>query len=156
VGDITGGPQFTHTSWDDHRILFEILMGRRNGGRNGRLVPYCVFTDPQVARVGMSEREAREQERPHETATLPFGHVARAIEVDERAGVLKVVLDPATEQILGAAIVGIEAGELIHIFGVLMQAGGTALSIVDMQAIHHTLAEGVQSVLMTLSRYRPS
>jgi pyruvate/2-oxoglutarate dehydrogenase complex dihydrolipoamide dehydrogenase (E3) component len=154
VGDVLGGPQFTHTSWDDHRILFDILQGNTARGRTGRLIPYCVFTDPQVARVGLSQREANEKRIPYEVATMPFSRIARAIELDEPAGILKVLLDPASERILGAAIVGVEAGELIQIFSVLMQAGGTARAIVDVQAIHPTLAEGVQSVVMNLSRYR--
>jgi pyruvate/2-oxoglutarate dehydrogenase complex dihydrolipoamide dehydrogenase (E3) component len=153
VGDVTGGPQFTHTSWDDHRILYEILQGKKGRGRSDRLVPYTVFTDPQVARVGLSEREAKEKGIVYEVATLPFGSVARAIELDETAGTMKVLLDPETERVLGAAIVGVEAGELIHIFVTLMQAGATARAIVEAEAIHPTLAEGVQSLVMTLPRY---
>lgn len=153
VGDVTGGPQFTHTSWDDHRILYEILRGNDGRDRSDRLVPYCVFTDPQVARVGLSVRDATEMGVKHEVATLPFGDIARAIETDETAGILKVLLDPETERVLGAAIVGAEAGELIHIFAALMQARASARAIVDAEAIHPTLAEGVQSVVMALPRY---
>jgi pyruvate/2-oxoglutarate dehydrogenase complex dihydrolipoamide dehydrogenase (E3) component len=153
VGDVTGGPQFTHSSWDDHRILYDRLFGRNGRGRSSRSVPYCAFTDPQLARVGLSERDARDRNVAYEVATMPFGHIARALELDEPAGLLKVLLDPATERILGAAIVGVEAGELIHIFSTLMQAGGTARAIVDAEAIHPTLAEGVQSVVMRLERY---
>jgi pyruvate/2-oxoglutarate dehydrogenase complex dihydrolipoamide dehydrogenase (E3) component len=152
VGDVLGGAQFTHNSWDDHRLLYDILMGRERD-RHDRLVPYSVFTDPQVARVGLSEVEARAKGIRYEVATMPFGDIARALELDETAGVLKVLIDPATERVLGAAIVGIEAGELIHIFVALMQAGGTARAIVEAQAIHPTLAEGVQSVVMRLQRY---
>lgn len=153
VGDITGGPQFTHSSWDDHRILYDILQGNNDRDRGGRLVPYCVFTDPQVARVGLSEREAKEKGIASEVATMPFGSIARAIELDETAGTMKVLLDPQTERVLGATIVGVEAGELIHIFVTLMQAGASARAIVDAEAIHPTLAEGVQSLVMELPRY---
>ena len=153
AGDVTGGPQFTHTSWDDHRILYDILQGKSGRGRRGRLVPYSVFTDPQVARVGLSEREAKEKGIAYEVATIPFGSIARAIELDEKSGTMKVLLDPATERVLGAAIVGVEGGELIHIFVTLMQAGASARAIVDAEAIHPTLAEGVQSLVMTLPRY---
>lgn len=153
VGDVIGGPQFTHTSWDDHRILFDFLTGRGTRGRSGRLVPYTVFTDPQVARVGLSEEEAKQQGIRYEVATLPYDAIARAIEVDETAGLMKLLIDPQTEKILGAAIVGLEAGELIHIFVALMQAGSTARPLVDAQAVHPTLAEGVQSLVMSLDRY---
>jgi pyruvate/2-oxoglutarate dehydrogenase complex dihydrolipoamide dehydrogenase (E3) component len=153
VGDVLGGPQFTHNSWDDHRILFDFLLGRGSRGRFGRNVPYCVFTDPQLARVGLSEAEARERKIDYEVASMPFASIARATELDETAGILKVLLDPKSERVLGAAIVGLEAGELIHIFVALMQAGASARSIVDAQAIHPTLAEGVQSLVMRLPRY---
>jgi pyruvate/2-oxoglutarate dehydrogenase complex dihydrolipoamide dehydrogenase (E3) component len=153
VGDVIGGPQFTHTSWDDHRILMEILEGRAGRGRGGRVVPYVVFTDPQVAGVGLNERAARARGVRHEAARMPFGHVARAIELDETAGTMKVLVDPDTERILGASLVGAEAGELIHVFAALMQAGATARALVDVECAHPTFAEGLQSLVMTLPRY---
>jgi pyruvate/2-oxoglutarate dehydrogenase complex dihydrolipoamide dehydrogenase (E3) component len=154
VGDVLDGPHFTHTSWDDHRLLFDILLGRSRRGRHGRFIPSTAFTDPQVAAVGLTEREARERNIPFETATMPFGSIARAIEVDETAGVLKVLIDPQSERILGASIVGSEAGELIHIFVALMQASATARAIVDAEFVHPTFAEGVQSLVMKLDRYK--
>ena len=153
VGDVTGGPQFTHTSWDDHRLLFDILMGRSHRGRRSRLVPYTAFTDPQVAGVGLTEKEARERSVRYEAATMEFASVARAREVDETAGVMKVLVDPDTERVLGAAIVGSEAGELIHIFVALMEAGASARAIVDAEFVHPTFAEGVQSLVMKLHRF---
>ena len=153
VGDVTGGPQFTHTSWDDHRLLLAALDGRPGHGRAGRVIPYSVFTDPQVAGVGLNEREARARGVAHAVARLPFGLVARAVEVDETAGLIKVLVDPATERILGASLVGAEAGELIHVFAALMQAGATARAIVDAEFAHPTFAEGLQSAVMTLEQY---
>jgi pyruvate/2-oxoglutarate dehydrogenase complex dihydrolipoamide dehydrogenase (E3) component len=155
IGDVTGGPQFTHTSWDDHRILWDLLWPRNQSRRtrSDRLIPYAIFTDPPAARVGSSEREAKQRGIEYEVASMPFGHIARAIEVDETAGVLKVLVDPRSERILGAAIVGLEAGELIHVFVALMQAGATARAIVDAEAVHPTLAEGLQSLVMRLDRY---
>ncbi len=153
VGDVTGGPQFTHTSWDDHRILADILDGRSARGRAGRVIPYSVFTDPQVAGVGLNEREARARGVPHEVAQMPFGNVARAVEIDETPGLIKVLVDPGSERILGVSIVGAEAGELIHVFVPLMQGGATARAIVDAEFAHPTFAEGLQSAVMTLGRY---
>ncbi len=153
VGDCNGGPQFTHVSWDDHRLLYDVLMGRRNGGREGRVVPSTVFTDPQVARVGLSEREAKERGVRYEMAKMPFGHIARAIETDQTAGTMKVLVDPESERILGATIVGAEAGELIHTFVVLMQAGASARAMVNAQMVHPTFAEGLQSMVMKLDRF---
>jgi pyruvate/2-oxoglutarate dehydrogenase complex dihydrolipoamide dehydrogenase (E3) component len=153
VGDCTGGPQFTHSAWDDHRLLFDVLAGRPGRGRKDRLIPHTAYTDPQCAGVGLTEREAKAKGVAYEVATMPFDQVARAIETGEKAGVLKILLDPATERILGASIVGAEAGELIHVFAALMQAGAKARAIVDMEAVHPSFAEGVQSVVMTLPRY---
>jgi pyruvate/2-oxoglutarate dehydrogenase complex dihydrolipoamide dehydrogenase (E3) component len=153
VGDCTGGPQFTHTSWDDHRLLFEGLMGRPGRGRKDRLVPYTAYTDPQVAGVGLTEREARQRGVRYEVASMPFGHVARAVETDETAGIMKVLLDPESERILGAFLVGAEAGELVHVFAALMMAGAPARALVDMETVHPSFAEGLQSLVMKLERY---
>jgi pyruvate/2-oxoglutarate dehydrogenase complex dihydrolipoamide dehydrogenase (E3) component len=153
VGDATGEPQFTHVAWDDHRILFDLLLGRSTRGRSGRLIPYAVFTDPQVASAGLTEREARERGMDYEVATFPFNHIARAVEVDERAGLIKVIFDPKAERVLGASIVGAEAGELIHILVTLMEANASPRVIVDARFVHPTFAEGVQSVVMKLKRF---
>ncbi len=153
VGDVSGEPQFTHVSWDDHRILFGLLTGRSRRGRGGRAYPYTAFTDPQLAGVGISEHEAREKGIAYEVATIPFDGIARAIEVDERAGILKVLVDPDTERVLGARILGAEAGELIHVFVALIQAQASVRAIVDAEFVHPTFAEGVQSVVMALERF---
>ena len=153
VGDCTPGPQFTHVSWDDHRVVFDILAGRPARRRSDRLVPSTVFTDPQVATVGLSEEAARARGLAVEVAVMPFGHIARAIETDETAGVVKIVVDGKSERLLGACVVGANAGELIHVFSVLMQAGGSARAIVDGEFAHPTLAEGLQTALMKLPRY---
>src|SRR5262249_24763445 len=153
VGDATPGPQFTHASWDDHRLLFEVLSGRPGRTRSQRLIPITAFTDPQLARVGLTEREATERGLRFEAARLPFGHVARAIETDERAGLMMVLLDPDTERILGGAIVGAEAGELIHVLVALVAAGAPARALVDAECVHPTFAEGLQTLLMKLPRY---
>ena len=153
LGDAIDQPQFTHVAWDDHRILFEILRGNRTRGRGGRHIPYTAFTDPQVAGVGLNEREAKAQGVTFELATMPFGNIARAIEVDETAGILKLLIDPKTEKILGATIVGAEAGELIHVFIALMQADASVRTLVDAQAVHPAFGEGLQSVAMRLPRF---
>lgn len=152
-GDVTGGPQFTHTAWDDHRLLYDIILSRNGRTRRDRMIPHATFTDPQVAGIGLTERAAREQNLAYELATFPFGNIARAIETDERAGLIKVLLDPATERIIGATIVGVEAAELIHIFLATMAAGANAQTLVDVEFVHPAFAEGLQSVLMRLSRY---
>jgi len=153
VGDVTPGPQFTHASWDDHRLLFDHLMGRPARKRSERLIPITAFTDPQVARVGLTEEGAKKAGLAHEVAAMPFGHIARARELDETAGTMKVLIDPKTERILGASIVGAEAGELIHVFVGLVQAGATARALVEAEGVHPTFAEGLQTLVMKLKRY---
>lgn len=153
TGDVAGGPQFTHVAWDDHRLLFDLLTGRGSSHRSGRLVPHVTYTDPQVAGVGLTEREAIDAGVEYELASLPFGDIARAAETDERAGVVRILVDPADERILGATIAGAEAGELIHIVHALMLAGTSARVLVDGQIAHPAFAEGVQSALMRLDRF---
>jgi pyruvate/2-oxoglutarate dehydrogenase complex dihydrolipoamide dehydrogenase (E3) component len=153
VGDVIDQPQFTHVAWDDHRILHDILIHGSTRGRGARIIPSAVFTDPQIGNVGLNEKEAKAKGVVYEVATMPFGSVARAIEIDETAGILKVLVDPRTERLVGATIVGAEAGELIHMFLALMQANGSARAIVDAEMVHPAFAEGLQSVLMKLDRF---
>ncbi len=155
VGDVLGGPQFTHTSWDDHRRLFDILMKpdvpRKAPG--ARLIPYSVFTDPQVAGVGHNEKSARAAGIPYQVVTMPMADVARSFEVDEKAGLLKVLVDPSGDRILGASLVGAEVGELIHVFISLMQASASPRAMVDAEFVHPTFSEGLQTLVMKLPRY---
>jgi pyruvate/2-oxoglutarate dehydrogenase complex dihydrolipoamide dehydrogenase (E3) component len=153
TGDVTGDPQFTHVAWDDHRLLFDLLNGRGSPRRSGRLVPHVVYTDPQVAGVGLTEREAIDTGVKYELASLPFGSIARAIETGDRAGIVRILVNPSDERILGAAIAGAEAGELIHVVQALMLAGASARVLVEGQIAHPAFAEGVQSALMRLDRF---
>lgn len=153
TGDVTGGPQFTHVAWDDHRLLYDVLTGIGSPRRSGRLVPHVTYTDPQVAGVGLTEQEAIKSGVKYELASLPFGNTARAIETDERAGVIRILVEPHDERILGATIAGAEAGELIHVVQALMLAGAPARVLVDGQIAHPAFAEGIQSALMRLDRF---
>lgn len=153
VGDVLGGPQFTHTSWDDHRLLFDHLMGRRSRSRHARHIPYTVFTDPQLASVGLNEASARQGGVAYELATMPFAAIARARETDARAGLMKLLFDPRADRILGVTLVGAQVGELIHIFIALMQADASPRAIADAEFVHPTFAEGVQSLVMRLHAY---
>ena len=153
VGDVTGGPQFTHVAWDDHRLLHAVLAGRPGRGRSGRVVPHVVYTDPQVAGVGLTEREARARGVPYELATMPYAQVARAAETGETAGLMKLLVDPATEAILGATLVGAEAGEIVHVLAALKHVGAPARAVVEMIHAHPAFSEGLQSLAMRLPRY---
>ena len=108
LGDVKGGPAFTHISYDDFRIIRTNLLEGGDATISNRKVPYTVFIDPQLGRAGLSEQEAREQERNIRVAKIPMSYVARAIEVDETRGFMKAVVDADTDQILGCAILGVE------------------------------------------------
>jgi pyruvate/2-oxoglutarate dehydrogenase complex dihydrolipoamide dehydrogenase (E3) component len=120
LGDVKGGPAFTHISYDDFRILCRNLLHGDGATIKDRLVPYTVFSDPQLGRVGMTEREARAAGRSVRVAKLPMASVARAIEVNETRGFMKAVVDAESEQILGAAVLGLEGGETAALFEVAM------------------------------------
>jgi pyruvate/2-oxoglutarate dehydrogenase complex dihydrolipoamide dehydrogenase (E3) component len=142
LGDVRGGPAFTHISYNDYQILYANLIEGKELTTDNRYVPYSLFTDPQLGRVGMTEKEARASGRKLKIGIYPMAYVARAIERDETAGLLKVVVDAATDRILGAAILGIEGGELVQILGALMLAGVPYTVLKGAVYIHPTLAEG--------------
>jgi len=120
LGDIKGGPAFTHISYDDFRIMRTNLIEKGSASIEGRLVPYTVFIDPQLGRVGLSEEEARAQNRKIRVAKMPMSRVARALEVDETRGFMKVIIDAGTKQILGATVLGLEGGEVMSMIELAM------------------------------------
>ncbi len=120
LGDIKGGPAFTHISYDDFRIIRTNLIEKGSASTDGRVVPYTVFIDPQLGHVGLSESEARSQNRRIRVAKMPMNRVARAEEVDETRGFMKAVVDVDTGQILGATILGLEGGEVMSMIQLAM------------------------------------
>ncbi|HEV7661985.1 MAG TPA: FAD-dependent oxidoreductase, partial [Chloroflexota bacterium] len=120
LGDVKGGPAFTHISYDDYRIIKTNLLQGGSASIAARLVPYTVYIDPQLGRIGVSEEEAAASGRPYKVAKMPMSHVARALETDEPRGFLKVIVDGETSQIIGAAILGIEGGELMSMLEIAM------------------------------------
>ena len=149
AGDIRGGPMFTHTAWDDYRILQSQLLG--DGSRTTeRIVPYAVFTDPELGRVGMTERAARESGRRIKTVRFDMARSGKAVEIGETAGFIKIVADAETDRLIGAAVLASEGAELVHIYIDLMNAGAPYQVIRDAVHIHPTLAEAVQSAVSAL------
>jgi pyruvate/2-oxoglutarate dehydrogenase complex dihydrolipoamide dehydrogenase (E3) component len=120
LGDIKGGPAFTHISYDDFRIIRTNLIEKGSASIEGRLVPYTVFIDPQLGRVGLSEEEARAQNRKIRVAKMPMSHIARALEVDETRGFMKAIVDAGTNRILGATVLGLEGGEVMSMIQLAM------------------------------------
>jgi pyruvate/2-oxoglutarate dehydrogenase complex dihydrolipoamide dehydrogenase (E3) component len=151
LGDVTGGPQFTHISYDDFRILRANLIDGEERTTTGRLVPYTVFTDPQLGRVGLSEDEARETGRQIRVARIPMSSVARAIEVDEPRGVLKAVVDAESEQILGFAALALEGGEIMAMVEVAMMGKLPYTALRDGIFAHPTLAESLNNLFAAIA-----
>jgi pyruvate/2-oxoglutarate dehydrogenase complex dihydrolipoamide dehydrogenase (E3) component len=141
LGDIKGGPAFTHISYDDFRILRANLLEKGNATTAGRLLPYAVFIDPQLGRVGVTEAEARTQGRKVRVAKMPMNYVARALEVDETRGFIKAIVDAATDEILGAAVLGIEGGEIMAQLQIAMMGKLAYTVLRDGVFAHPTLAE---------------
>jgi pyruvate/2-oxoglutarate dehydrogenase complex dihydrolipoamide dehydrogenase (E3) component len=150
LGDVKGGPAFTHISYDDYRILRDNLLhgGARTTG--DRPVPYTVFTDPQLGRVGLTEREARKAGRSYRVATMPMSHVARALELDESRGLMKVLVDPDTRRLLGAAVLGVEGGEIMAQLQLAMMGNLPYDSLREGIFAHPTLAEALNNLFATL------
>jgi pyruvate/2-oxoglutarate dehydrogenase complex dihydrolipoamide dehydrogenase (E3) component len=150
LGDIKGGPAFTHISYDDFRILRANLLENKVASTKDRQVPYCLFIDPQLGRVGITESEARAQGREIRVAKLPMTSVARALEVDETRGFIKAVVDAKTNQILGAAVLGIEGGEIMSMLETAMMGKLPYTALRDATYAHPTLAESLNSLFMAM------
>jgi pyruvate/2-oxoglutarate dehydrogenase complex dihydrolipoamide dehydrogenase (E3) component len=142
LGDVKGGPAFTHISYNDYQIIFANLIEEKNLSVANRYVPYSLFTDPQLGRVGVTEKEARASGQNLKIGTYAMSHVARAIERGETAGLMKLIVNAETDRIIGAAILSIEGGELVQVLGALMLAGAPYTVLKGAVYIHPTLAEG--------------
>lgn len=150
LGDIKGGPAFTHISYDDFRIIRANLLEDKNASVDNRLVPYTLFIDPQLGRIGLTETEARAQKRSIHIAKLPMTSVARALEVDETRGFMKAVVDSESNRILGAAILGVEGGEVMGALEVAMMGKLPYTALRDGVFAHPTLVESLNNLFMTV------
>ena len=146
LGDVKGGPQFTHIAYDDYRILKANLLEGGDRSVRDRMVPYTVFMDPQLGRVGMTETEAQKSGRKIRVARMPMTSVARALEVDETRGLMKAVVDAETEEILGATVLGVEGGEVMTVFQVAMMGKLKYRVLRDAVFAHPTLAESLNNL----------
>jgi pyruvate/2-oxoglutarate dehydrogenase complex dihydrolipoamide dehydrogenase (E3) component len=146
MGDINGGPAFTHISYDDFRILRANILEKGSASTEGRLLPYTVYIDPQLGRVGLSESEARAQKKNIRVAKMPMTYVARAREVDESRGFMKAIVDAQTNQILGAAVLGIGGGEIMSILQLAIMGKLPYIALRDAIFAHPTLAESLNNL----------
>jgi pyruvate/2-oxoglutarate dehydrogenase complex dihydrolipoamide dehydrogenase (E3) component len=150
MGDVKGGPAFTHLSYDDYRILHATLVKDEKASTRDRVVPYTVFIDPQLGRVGMTEREASAQGRAIRVAKLPMSAVIRALETGETRGFMKAVVDDDSGQILGCAVLGSEGGEIMTMIQVAMLGKLTHADMADAIFTHPLWAEGLNTLFATL------
>jgi len=150
IGDIKPGPAFTHISYDDFRIIQANLLQNGDARIEGRPVPYTIFMDPQLGRVGLTEKEARAQGRSIRVAKLSMANVARGIEFGEIRGVMKAIVDAETNLILGCAILGMEGGEVMTVLQVAMMGKLPYTVIRDGIFAHPTLAESLNNLFMAM------
>ncbi len=150
MGDITGGPAFTHLSYDDFRILRANLLEERQLTTAGRMIPYTVFISPQLGRIGLTERQAQERELDYRVATLQMNAVARAIETGRTRGFMKVLVSPKTQQLLGASILGYQGGELATMLQIAMMGRLPYTVLRDAIFTHPLLAEAFNTLFASL------
>jgi pyruvate/2-oxoglutarate dehydrogenase complex dihydrolipoamide dehydrogenase (E3) component len=145
IGECAGSPQFTHVSFDDFRVVRDNLAGANRTTRD-RLVPYCMFTDPQLARVGLSENEAQRQGTAYRIAKLPIAAVLRSRTTSETRGFMKALVSEHSDRILGFTMFGPEAGEVMAVVQTAMLAGLPYTTLRDAIIAHPTMAEGLVSL----------
>ncbi|GAA3982027.1 mercuric reductase [Hymenobacter antarcticus] len=151
LGDIHPGPQFTHLSYDDYRVVRDALLHGRKRSARQRPLPYCVFTDPPMARIGLSEGQAQEQKMPYRVATMPVSVIGRAQQTSETRGFWKVLVGN-DDRLLGATLLGPEAGEIMAIIEVAMAGRLKYQQLQEMIFAHPTWAEGLNNVFRELKR----
>jgi pyruvate/2-oxoglutarate dehydrogenase complex dihydrolipoamide dehydrogenase (E3) component len=150
LGDVKGGPAFTHISYDDYRILETNLLKEGSAVTTGRMVPYTVYIDPQLGHIGLHESEARREARNIKVAKMPMTWVARALETDESRGLVKAVVDGESGQILGCTVFGLEGGEIMSMVQIAMMGRLPYTALRGATFAHPALAEGLNTLFMAL------
>jgi pyruvate/2-oxoglutarate dehydrogenase complex dihydrolipoamide dehydrogenase (E3) component len=146
LGDVKGGPAFTHISYNDFQVIYHNLFHEEKQSIDGRLVPYALYTDPELGRVGMSEKQARQAGYQVKVGCIPMSQVARAVERGQTAGMMKVVIDAYTDRILGASILSADGGELVQTLMTLMLVDTPYTVFQKAVFIHPTMTEGFFSL----------
>jgi pyruvate/2-oxoglutarate dehydrogenase complex dihydrolipoamide dehydrogenase (E3) component len=151
VGDVNGGPAFTHISYDDYRVLKVNLLDGGSRVTTGRPVPYCVFLDPQLGRIGLSEKTAKAAGRDYKVAKMQASSIARAYEMSQTRGFLKALVDPKTQEILGAALLCADGGEIMAMLQIAMMAKLPYTALRDGIFAHPTFAECLNTLFSSLA-----
>jgi len=146
MGDCAGSPQFTHVAFDDFRVVRDNLNGGSRTTRD-RLVPFCMFTEPELARVGLSESEAKKRGIAYRLAKIPMAAVLRAVALGETRGFVKMLIDVQSDRILGVTVFGMEASEMMAAVQTAMLGGLSYTVLRDAIFTHPTAAEGLGPLL---------
>jgi pyruvate/2-oxoglutarate dehydrogenase complex dihydrolipoamide dehydrogenase (E3) component len=149
VGDCAGSPKFTHIAYDDFRIVRDNINGQPRT-KAGRLVPFCLFTDPELGRVGLSETEAKQRGIEYRLAKIPVSSVLRAWTLSETRGFMKALIDTKSDRILGFTALGPDAGEVIAVMQLAISTGTPYTAVRDSTFIHPTMAEGLIPLLTSV------
>ena len=150
LGDVKGGPAFTHISYNDHLIVYKNIVKKAGITIKNRMVPYCMFTDPQLGKIGLTEDEAKKQGLNYKVASLDMKYVARGIETGETLGLMKAVVDADTKQILGAAIIGEQGGEVMSVLQMAMMGNITYEQLRENIFAHPLYSESINNLFMKL------
>lgn len=146
LGDVKGGPAFTHVAYDDYRIVRNHLFEDGTRRVDDRTLTYTVFTEPQLGRFGLTEEQAQEQGVAHRVTKMPMKYAARAVETGHPEGFMKILVDPESDQLLGAAILGMQGGEIAMLLKVAMRSKLPYTTVQEMMLAHPTLAESLNNV----------
>ncbi len=149
VGECAGTPQFTHASYDDYRIIRDNLAGK-NRSTHDRVIPSCLYTDPPVAHIGLTETEAKQKGIPFRLAKIPMAAVLRTRTLDETRGFMKALIDPTNDRILGFTMIGPEAGEVMAVVQTAMHAKFPFTALRDALLAHPTMAEGLNVLFASI------
>ncbi|HSJ66456.1 MAG TPA: mercuric reductase [Anditalea sp.] len=147
LGDVVGETPFTHMAYHDAHVVFKCVYENTWISKKERLVPYCIFIDPQLARVGLNEQQAKAQGIDYVVGKHWMKHAGRPLEIDETDGFFKILVDPKTNQILGATILSIDGGEIMTIIQMIMLGGLTTDVIRYLPIAHPTLAENLNNLM---------
>ena len=148
LGDVNGGPSFTHISYNDYVIVYRNLFEHTNLTTTNRLVPYCMFTDPQLACIGLNESQATKKGLKFKVAKMPMTYVARSIEKGDTRGFMKAIIDPDTKLILGACVIGEEGGEIMAMLQLAMMGNLTYEQLHYCVFAHPTYAEALNNLFL--------
>ncbi|MFL6581702.1 MAG: mercuric reductase [Burkholderiales bacterium] len=150
LGAVNGGPAFAHVAYDDFRVVRANVLANGHATITRLTCPYTAFLDPQLGRIGLTETQAREQSRAIKVAKLPMNRVARAVELNESGGLMKVIVDADTQRILGAAVLGVDSREIIAILQIAMMADMPYTALRDSMFAHPTLVGSLDNLFAAL------